>query len=341
MDDSAAPLISVVVPVYRTQPYLRTCLDSILLQTERRIEVVVVDDGSFDDCPRICDEYARRDRRVRVIHQSHAGRSAARNAAIAVARGMWIGFVDSDDWIEADMYAALLAAAWEHDAQIAVCGRFEESFFSEWDSKTIAVGSAPLSSREALGLLVQDETMRSYLCDKLFRRELFEGLSFPLGRDFEDVAMVYRLFYRALRVARVDAPYYHYIFHGDNLVLSKRLSKHIDYWLAARERYDFLVDRCPELREQLELDVMRSHLVCWSIAWHARGEDAASFEAHRVEMARFAREHYGCLLRDVTLGRVGRLCARLTVYPGHWSVFLIMVLNKIRSVRHGETRRDD
>ena len=329
---AGSPLVSVIVPVYKTEPYLAACLDSVLGQTVRYIEVVVVDDGSPDGCPALCDEYAVRDVRVTVIHQPNGGRSAARNTGVAAATGRWIGFVDSDDWIEPDMYAVLLDAAERHDAQIAVCGRVEER---DGNQTSIAYGERDvLLSEQAIGELLRDVEVRSYLCDKLFRRELFEGIEFPLGRNYEDVAVVYRLFGRAERIAFSTRAMYHYAFHGSNIVMEESLANRIDYWLAAKERFDALAEAYPSYRQLLELDVMRVNLICWSRAWGARGRDAAMFAAHKREMASFARKHWRCLVEEGTLGGLGVICVRLTKHDGRWAIALCLYLQRLYKVKN-------
>lgn len=320
------PLVSVIVPIYRTEPYLRKCLDSVLAQTERDLEVVLVDDGSPDGCPALCDEYAAKDGRIKVIHQPNGGRSAARNAGLAAATGRWIGFVDSDDWVEPDMYERLLAAAEAREAQIAVCGRVEEH---DGTAETIAYGAHDvLTTEQAIGEMLRDVEVRSYLCDKLFQRELFEGIVFPEGRNYEDVAVVYRLFLRAERIAFVPDALYHYTFHGSNLVTDESLANRIDYWLAAKERFDVLAERYPQYLRLLELDVMRVNLICWSLAWGSKGRDAEMFAEHKRAMGAFARKHWRCLLEE-DLGKVGRLCARLTRYSGWWALVVTWGANRL------------
>ena len=116
------PTISVVVPVYKVEPYLDRCVESILAQTVTDLEIILVDDGSPDSCPAMCDAWAAREPRIRVIHKPNGGLSSARNAGVDAARGAYIGFVDSDDYILPDMYRRLLAAIREHDAELAICG---------------------------------------------------------------------------------------------------------------------------------------------------------------------------------------------------------------------------
>ena len=117
----SGPLISLIVPVYNVKDYLKTCLQSILEQTYKNLEIILVDDGSDDGSSGICDEYARMDQRIKTIHLPHSGVSAARNAGLAAATGELLGFVDSDDWIDHDMYQYLYALMQEHDADVSAC----------------------------------------------------------------------------------------------------------------------------------------------------------------------------------------------------------------------------
>ena len=116
------PLISVIIPVYKVELYLRECIDSVLAQTYQNLEVILVDDGSPDQCGSICEQYAEKDNRVCVIHKENGGLSDARNAGIDVAKGEYIGFVDSDDWVAPDMYECLYKASVEYNAEFVVCG---------------------------------------------------------------------------------------------------------------------------------------------------------------------------------------------------------------------------
>lgn len=321
------PAVSIIVPVYQTGAYLRKCLDSILAQTIDDFEVVVVDDGSRDESPAICDEYAAKDPRVHVVHQPNGGRSVARNTGLAHAKGAWIGFVDSDDWVEPNMYEALLGAVQAQGAQIAVCGRIEEHPGSE-PVRICRDGESPLSPADALAELVADTAVRSYLCDKLFDRRLFEGIVFPLGRNYEDVAVVYQLFDRADRIAFSQVFAYHYIFHEANIVRDESLSNRVDYWLSARERYEALAPRYPELEGALALDVMRVNAICWSLAWGARGNDKAVFERVRADMVVFAGKHCRSAREASKYGRLGHAWLKLTQLNCMCAFFLSSVLSR-------------
>lgn len=165
---SVEPKISIIVPVYKVEPYLRKCLDSIVGQTYQNLQIILVDDGSPDNCGKICDEYAARDRRIEVIHQANGGVSAARNAGLKLADGDYIGWVDSDDWIESGMYEYLLENALKYGADIAVCSRFER-----YKDKVIRRGWSNievLNREKALQMLLKNDVMQNYLCDKLCKQ---------------------------------------------------------------------------------------------------------------------------------------------------------------------------
>ena len=178
------PVISIIVPVYKVESCLRQCLDSICAQTLREIEIILVDDGSPDNCGKICDEYAARDSRIRVIHQKNGGLSAARNAGIAVARADILGFVDSDDWIEPDMFALLYHDLVKEEADIAVCGKFchKNGTVTPLGDGTYCV----LSGCGAIRMLYQQDGVGRVVWNKIYRRSLFDEIRFPVGRIYED-----------------------------------------------------------------------------------------------------------------------------------------------------------
>lgn len=207
----AGPLVSIIIPVYNIKEYIGTCLRSVCGQTLERLEIIVVDDGSTDGSTAICRDYAARDSRIHLVRQENAGQSAARNAGLRLATGDYVGFVDGDDWIEPDMYASLLEALTEADADIALCAHSVERPDGRRRRKGTKMGRQVLETRQAMRLLAEDKEVRNYAWDKLFRRTLFaDGLCFPPRRCFEDVAVMYRLFYKARRVAMTGEVKYHY-----------------------------------------------------------------------------------------------------------------------------------
>lgn len=207
------PLVSVIVPVYNVAPYLERCIDSLIAQTWTQLEILLVDDGSNDESGSICDRYAEKDSRIRVIHKENGGLSSARNAGLDTATGAYIGFVDSDDWIEPDMYARMLALLEKYDAQVVCAGRYDVD--EKTGEKTVGLCPAReecISGEELAGRIFLWDRCDSSACDKLCRRELLQDFRYPEGRVCEDVPVTYRLALKAQRAALCDKPLYNY-FH--------------------------------------------------------------------------------------------------------------------------------
>lgn len=204
--------ISVIVPVYRVEKFLPQCIESVLNQTFTDFELILVDDGSPDRCPAICDEAAERDARVRVIHQANQGLSAARNAGIEAARGAWLSFVDSDDYIAPQFYEKLYQTAQRTDADCVMCSvqNVDESG-KPIDSALMRVADEVKTGQEVLRKIGRDD-VTPYLTawNKLYRRKLFNTLRYPAGRQNEDVFVFAELFCQVQRAVCVAEPLYFY-----------------------------------------------------------------------------------------------------------------------------------
>ena len=207
------PTISIIVPVYKVEPWLRECMDSILGQTFRDFELILVDDGSPDGCGAICDEYARLDTRVRVIHKENGGLSSARNAGLRIARGAYILFIDSDDFVEANMLQRLMQAADQHSADV-VMFNFDTYYPPEhtgWKRAGSSFSSAVMSNAEFAAFLAHsDHWPASIACNKLYRRQIWENLSFPEGFIHEDEAVIHHVVEQCRTIAIIDDCLYHY-----------------------------------------------------------------------------------------------------------------------------------
>ena len=216
-----ANLISVVIPVYRVEQYLRRCVDSVLAQTYTQIEVILVDDGSPDGCPAICDAYAREDGRVRVIHQKNAGLSGARNRGIEAAEGEWLAFVDSDDYLAPEFLERLYRACVDTDSEMSVC-RWE---YVKGEQPIPECGSGAVrtySGREMLANLYRPDGAYFVVAwNKLYRRELIElhGLRMdPKVRWCEDFMFNLEYIRYAARFYALDEPVYYYVKNPQSLV---------------------------------------------------------------------------------------------------------------------------
>jgi glycosyltransferase involved in cell wall biosynthesis len=216
MEKEKTILISVIVPIYNAELYLEKCLNSIIGQTYRHLEIILIDDGSTDKSGAMCDRFAAADDRIKVIHRKNGGISAARNSGLDIATGDYFGFADSDDWLEPDMYQFLLDDLANACADIAVCGFFRANDHIEVPndrSRTRRV----LKQDDALELLLQDRLLQNYYWCKLYKRELFDGIRMPEGKTFEDAFTQHLIFEKARRVVLHNIPKYHYRLRDDSI----------------------------------------------------------------------------------------------------------------------------
>ena len=230
-------MISIIVPVYKVEEFLPQCIESIINQTYRDIEVILIDDGSPDNCGTICEEYAKRDKRIRVFHKENGGLSEARNYGIVRATGEYVGFVDSDDWIEPNMYEVLVNIAKEKQADIVGC-----SFFFEYPKKTLArkiIEKDFDNNIELCKALIYDEVDTS-LWTKLYHKSCFENVIFPNGHVSEDIVTMYQFFLNVKSVVTISKPLYHYRQMREGAITQTRsMVNLIDCWLAHKARYDY------------------------------------------------------------------------------------------------------
>ena len=225
------PEISVIVPVYKAEDYLHACVDSILSQTVSDFELILVDDGSPDGCGAICDDYAARDSRVRVIHQENQGQAAARNHAFSIAKGEWVCFVDSDDAVHPQMLERLGQAAAESGAAMSMCRMLEAPEMPEDFSAPVEVSWELLSMEEAplTALFDAGDYPGWVACAKLIRRELVRSHPFCPGRVYEDNEAVCHWIYGAKTVASIPYSLYFYRTNPGSTTQSRFSMKKLDY----------------------------------------------------------------------------------------------------------------
>lgn len=253
------PRISIIVPIYKVEPYLRRCVDSILHQTYQNLEVILVDDGSPDNCGAICDEYAAKDPRVRVIHKENGGLSDARNAGMAIMTGAYISFVDSDDALPADALEYMLRLAVKEQADLVIGEniRFEEELPDVKDE----VATVSVRNRE--------ETMEDFFRNgcaawgRLYRREIHEGILFPVGEINEDEAIVLKILDNCEKVVNTSAVVYEYRCRPESITTASFSEKKLDWAKHCRDNLAFVRERYPEL-EQLAVARYRASIL-WAL----------------------------------------------------------------------------
>ena len=240
--------LSIIIPIYNVAAYLPQTIESVLQQTFRDFELILVNNGSTDGSAEICDGYAKQDTRVRVIHQKNTGVSAARNAGVAAARGEYIGFTDSDDIIETDMYQVLLELAQRYGAQVVQCQHDRASGLNGSNRSTepeVMDGSAFV--RRLFTKTGGVYTNQVSLCTKIFKRELFDGIIFPVGQVYEDEQETYKLCLKAKTLVETPDILYHYIKRENSIITGISAKKMLDKQAALLDRLYYLPQRLPDL----------------------------------------------------------------------------------------------
>jgi len=253
-------MISVIVPVYNVEGFLARCLDSILSQTYENLEVILVDDGSTDSSGRICEEYAGKDPRVRVIHKENGGLSSARNAGLEIASGGYIAFVDSDDWIEPDAYSHLLEVMGKYDVRLVCGGRYDVD--GGTGEKTVGLCPAKeeaISAEELAGRIFLWDGCDSSACDKLYHRSLLENFQYPEGKVCEDVPVTYQIVLAAEKAAMSDRPFYNYYHRPGSISMASAITEKTFHFSQHTEViYPYIRENYPAIENQARYLRVRS-----------------------------------------------------------------------------------
>lgn len=308
------------MPVYKVESYLPKCLDSIVNQTYQNLEIILIDDGSPDRCGEICDEYAKRDNRIVVIHKENGGVSSARNVGLKLASGEYIGWVDSDDWVEKDMFAYLLNGLQSYDADIAVCGQYEC-----FKNRIIPCGCNEirvLDTRQAIHWLLENQKLKNYVWDKLCKKELYDGIQFPEGRAIEDVAVTYHLFEKANCVVCLPKKKYYYLKRNDSITNKRSIAPHMDCYHGTRRRMVELSSKYPELRPLLEAQCLISAVPIWCNYFHSSRAERKKYAEEIQEISSLAKSWYRRAMEYGNTGITGQIVLRLMPYP-YWWAFLL------------------
>lgn len=247
--------VSVIIPVYKTEQYLSRCVESIINQTYSNLEIILVDDGSPDRCPEICDSYIDRDQRVKVIHKQNGGLSDARNAGIEVVSGDYLMFIDSDDYVSADMVQLLLHTACKEHAEVAVCNYFvtQQNGKSVYFPKPNAY--RVFTPREAIADIFSSPSYCEVsACNKMFNVQLFRNFNirFPVGKIHEDTFTIYQILFQASKIVFIDKPLYYYVQTPNSIMRSEFDTRHLDVYEALGQAKEFAKKNGLHIQKQVE-----------------------------------------------------------------------------------------
>lgn len=286
--------ISVIVPVYNVEAYLERCVRSLMGQTYANLEILLVDDGSKDNSGTLCDELAREDDRIRVIHKENGGLSSARNAGIDAATGDYFAFVDSDDWIEPSAYQWMMETAKKFDAPMVCAGRYDV----DGDTGEKTVGLCPekeevISGAELAGRIFTWDHLDSAAWDKLYRAELFRAMRYPVGRINEDIPVTYRLGLLAGKVALCPKPVYNYYQRQGSITISAFSEKRFHFPRNTAEVYDYVIKNYPEIGDKARYLRARSLAYTLQAMEIDEGDAPAKYPEEYQQLKGQLREHVG------------------------------------------------
>lgn len=326
------PLVSVIVPVYKVEKHLKNCIDSILGQTYKNLQIILVDDGSPDSCGAICDDYANLDKRIKVMHQANQGLACARNTGLKIAQGEWIAWVDSDDWVESDFIEDMVSAALSNNADIVISGHYEEyknrSEYCGVHKKII------LDTKQAILMLLEDEVIKNYMWDKLWRSELFSEVRFPVGRAYEDKRVCYTLIIKAQKIICIPKAYYHYTNRSDSITNSDNIKNQLDCLLVTLERRSYLLQRYPEYKFLLEKDYIKVVIGLWGNSYKNGVLFNKSTQNRLEPVSKYYRTHVISKKSMADIGLAGHLIVKLVPYNKNWSYFIASLIGALYIVKN-------
>lgn len=248
-------LISIIIPVYNVEKYLRQCIDSVVDQTYKNLQIILVNDGSTDDCDKICQEYEKCDQRIQIIRQKNQGLSAARNTGLRYAKGSYVLFLDSDDYIEKTACEAFLCAAKETESDIVVGGIQtvdETGNIFHCNTELLPEKRIVLNSQTAMRELLTEQQMKGYAWGKLYKREIVDQIQFPVGKAFEDRFTLYKYFARAHKICICPGTCTYYRMRAGSIMHNTNLKKWYDLIEAEENLILYCQKEHPELLQEME-----------------------------------------------------------------------------------------
>lgn len=304
---SCEKLISVIIPVYNVEEYLEKCVNSILDQTYRNLEVILVNDGSKDSSGSICDALARKDPRIRVIHKENGGLSSARNVGMEAATGEYITFVDSDDWIEEDGYKHLMDLMEKYGVNLVCGGNYDVD--GATGERTLGVcprKEEAVTAEEFAGRMFLWQGCDSSVCDKIFHRSLLENFRFPEGKVCEDVATTYKIVLSADGAAFSERPFYNYYHRPGSITISTAeeiTDKTFHFSRHTAVIYDYIRENHPAIAPQARYLRVRSLSHILLLLEQADSRVRGSFAEEYRHARRELRKHTGFILKCPWFGK--------------------------------------
>lgn len=302
-------LITIVVPVYKVEQYLEKCINSIINQTYENLEIILVDDGSPDNCGKMCDEYAEKDTRIKVLHKKNGGLSDARNAGIEIAKGRYISFVDSDDYITEDYVEFLYNLLLDNEVKVSICSHtviYDTGLTLEKATNEYNV----IPAKTAIERILYDEGLDTSAWAKLYETALFKDIKYPKGKLFEDSATTCKILSLCDKVAIGSESKYFYLIRNNSITKTSFSHNKMDLITSTKDMGEYIIAKYPELEKAVNRRIMYAYLSTLS-------QLANSKEKHIVEqkeLLQYINKHKKEILSDKRLKKRDRLALNLLTF---------------------------
>ena len=318
-------LVSVIVPIYNIEKYIAPCVETIINQSYKNLEIFLVDDGSKDNSPKICDEYAKKDKRIKVIHKKNGGLSDARNAAIDKAKGEYIFLLDGDDTVHEGIIEALYRSIKKHKADIATSSFLQ--FRDGTSPRAIDMSQENVKCLDAEGALenmLYQEDCTNTAWGKLYKKELFDGIRYPKGEIYEDLATTYKLFAKAKRIVIDSRKMYNYRQRYGSIVNNSFNLKHLKSLDFAKEQTAFIEENFPAIKNAA---YNREFMDYFYILYEMPKKE---YRSEYQELVKGIKKYRKIVIKDQKSPFKPKLIARLS-FVGFWTLKPVMKL--LRSIR--------
>lgn len=319
------PLISVIIPIYKVENYLEKCVESIISQTYTNLEIILVDDGSPDKCPILCDEYAKKDERVIVIHKQNGGLASARNAGLDIASGKLISFIDSDDWIENETYEKVVCLYKETSAEIIMFDIIKTDGTLFFDRYNLTKRFDTIVNAEEVVKDILLDKIGSEAVKAVYDIACWSNVRFPYGRLYEDIPTTYRAFVNARKVAFIDEALYKYRVNDKSISYTPNPLKAYHFYLGFRDHFEYALRCYPDIIKGTSANAAHYAI---SMYFHACSDAKSELAPYKYEVEQFLLDNrHNFNIEGVMRSR--RIMLKLFYFSKSIFEVVCLVLNKI------------
>ena len=314
-------LITVIVPVYNVEKFINRCITSIINQSYKNLEIILVDDGSTDNCGKICDDYAKKDNRIKVIHKENGGISDARNTGVSVAKGKYVTFIDSDDYVKYDYIEFLYNLIIKNKVKVSICSHtvlYNTGLKIEKETEEFSV----LDAKTVVRRILYDDGIDTSVWAKMYETTLFNNIKYPKGKLFEDAAITCRILSICEKIAIGSKSKYFYMIRSDSITNENFNVKKMDLITSTKEMGEYIIKKYPDLQQAVERRIMYAYLSTLS-------QLANSKEKHlkeQKEMMEYITKNRKKVLKDKNIPKRDRMALEVTkfgfnIYKIFWNLY--------------------